>query len=46
MTISARGSARTGVPIEQYLSLWQQSCAELRAAGHLPARLLAVLRLD
>jgi hypothetical protein len=40
-----RWPARTGVPVEEYLSLWQTSCAELGAAGHFPARLRELLRL-
>jgi hypothetical protein len=40
-----RWPGRTGVPVEEYLSLWQQSCAELGAAGHLPGRLLALLQV-
>jgi hypothetical protein len=34
-----RWRSRTHVPIEEYLVLWQASCAELGAAGRLPARL-------
>ena len=34
-----RWSARSGVPVEDYLRLWQASCAEIHAPGLLPARL-------
>jgi hypothetical protein len=34
-----RWPARSEVPIEEYLRLWQASCAEIRAPGRLPARL-------
>ena len=34
-----RWSARTGLPIAAYLKAWQASCAELNAAGMLPATL-------
>jgi hypothetical protein len=34
-----RWSARSEVPVEDYLRLWQASCAEIHAPGLLPARL-------
>jgi len=34
-----RWPARSGVPVEEYLRLWQASCAEIHAPGQLPARL-------
>lgn len=40
-----RWPARSAVPIEVYLQLWQQSCAELRSPGVLPARLRQLLRV-
>jgi hypothetical protein len=41
-----RWPERSGIPIEEYLSRWQASCAEVHAAGHLPARLKTVLNLQ
>jgi hypothetical protein len=40
-----RWPARTGVPIEDYLALWQKSCAEIGAPGLLPRRLRNLLPL-
>jgi hypothetical protein len=40
-----RWPGRSGVPIEEYLSLWEKSCAEAGASGHLPVRLRTVLQL-
>jgi hypothetical protein len=40
-----RWSARTAVPIEDYLTLWETSCAELHAPGRLPRRLRSLFRL-
>jgi hypothetical protein len=40
-----RWPARSAVPVEEYLSLWQASCAELGASGHLPVRLRSLLQL-
>lgn len=34
-----RWRSRTGVPLEEYLVLWETSCRELGAAGRLPGRL-------
>jgi hypothetical protein len=34
-----RWPARSEVPVEEYLRVWQASCAEIRAPGRLPARL-------
>ena len=41
-----RWSARTGVPVEDYLRLWQASCAEIHAPGLLPAKLARSLCLS
>ncbi len=41
-----RWPARTGVPIEDYLTLWEASCGELGAPAHLPARLRRLFRID
>jgi hypothetical protein len=38
-----RWPARSAVPIEEYLRLWQASCAEIDAPGRLPARLAHTL---
>ena len=40
-----RWPRRTGVPVEEYLSLWQQSCAEIGACGRLPVLLRTMLEL-
>jgi hypothetical protein len=40
-----RWPGRSGVPIEDYLRLWETSCAELSASPSLPARLRELLRL-
>ena len=40
-----RWPARSAAPIEDYLRLWQASCAEIGASGHLPARLQRLLEL-
>lgn len=40
-----RWPGRSGVPIEDYLRLWESSCAELSASPSLPARLRRLLRL-
>src|SRR5579863_8599977 len=34
-----RWPARSAVPVEEYLRLWQASCAEIDASGRLPVRL-------
>jgi hypothetical protein len=41
-----RWPLRTAVPVEQYLSLWAASCAEIRAPGRLPARLKTVFQIS
>ena len=41
-----RWPGRSAVPLEKYLSLWQQSCAEIGASGHLPQRLRRLLQLS
>jgi hypothetical protein len=41
-----RWSARTEVPVEDYLRLWQASCAEINAPGLLPAKLARSLCLS
>ena len=38
-----RWPGRSGVPIEEYLRLWQTSCAEIHTPGRLPARLAQLL---
>jgi hypothetical protein len=40
-----RWPSRSGVPIEEYLSLWETSCKEVHASGQLPARLRNLFRL-
>jgi hypothetical protein len=39
-----RWPARSEVPVEDYLRLWQTSCAEIGAPGQLPARLAQSFR--
>jgi hypothetical protein len=38
-----RWPGRTGLPLRDYLNLWEQSCAELNAPGRLPAQLRDLL---
>ena len=38
-----RWPARSGAPLEDYLILWEQSCAEIGASGRLPERLRRLL---
>jgi hypothetical protein len=38
-----RWPARSGVPLEDYLRLWEKSCTEVHAPGRLPARLRSLL---
>jgi hypothetical protein len=38
-----RWPARSGVPLEQYLTLWERSCAEVHAGGRLPVWLRSML---
>jgi len=40
-----RWPEKTGVPIEQYMRLWEKSCEELGTAGVLPKRLVNLLDL-
>src|SRR5262245_37791984 len=40
-----RWVGRSSVPIEQYVRLWQKSCAEIGVAGRLPKRLVGLLGL-
>jgi hypothetical protein len=40
-----RWPKRSGVPIETYLGLWQASCAEIKAPGHMPDRVRDILGL-
>jgi hypothetical protein len=40
-----RWPARSGVPVEEYLTLWQASCAEVGACGRLPVRMRSLLQL-
>jgi len=38
-----RWPGRCGIPVEEYLAVWQVSCAQLSAPGVLPARLKTLL---
>jgi hypothetical protein len=38
-----RWPARSAVPVAEYLPLWEKSCNELGACGHLPACLRTTL---
>lgn len=38
-----RWPSRSGVPLEDYLTLWSKSCTEIHAERHLPARLRSLL---
>jgi hypothetical protein len=38
-----RWPSRSGVPLEDYLKLWETSCTEVHALGRLPARLQSLL---
>jgi hypothetical protein len=40
-----RWPARTAVAVEEFLTLWQASCVELGASGHLPAHLRTLFQL-
>ena len=40
-----RWPGRSGVPLEDYLTLWQASCTEIGARGRLPVRLRTLFRL-
>lgn len=40
-----RWPGRSGVPIEEYLRLWEASCTELPATPQLPTRLREILRI-
>jgi hypothetical protein len=40
-----RWSGRSGVPIKDYLRLWEESCVELQASPYLPARLRELMRI-
>jgi hypothetical protein len=41
-----RWPQRSAVPIEQYLRLWQASCAEIKSPGRMPGRLRAMLGVE
>ena len=41
-----RWASRAAVPIEDYLRLWEESCAELSTPGRLPRRIKDVLFFD
>lgn len=41
-----RWPERAGVPIGDYLSLWEKSCAELEASSYLPGRIRQLLSLQ
>jgi hypothetical protein len=38
-----RWPGRSGIPLQDYLNLWEKSCAELKAPGRLPVRLRKLL---
>ena len=38
-----RWPGRSGVPVHDYLNLWEKSCAEVNAPGRLPSRLRGLL---
>jgi hypothetical protein len=40
-----RWPGRSAIPLEEYLSLWQTSCKEIGASGHLSMRLRSLLHL-
>jgi hypothetical protein len=40
-----RWPARSAAPLEQYLALWQASCAQLQSPGRLPTRLKTLFQL-
>lgn len=40
-----RWPGRSGVPLEEYLSRWETSCAEIGAPGRLPRRLRSLLNV-
>ena len=40
-----RWPARSKVPLEDYLTLWQSSCLEINGPARLPARLRSLLRI-
>jgi len=40
-----RWPQRSGVPLKDYLALWQSSCAQIGTPGHLPARLQEIFAL-
>ena len=40
-----RWPEKTGVPIEQYMRLWERSCGEIGASGGLPKRIVDLLGL-
>jgi len=41
-----RWPARTGVPVEEYLRLWKQSCLEIRTTERLPSAIELMLYND
>jgi hypothetical protein len=41
-----RWPGRTGVPLQDYLDLWEKSCAELGASGQLPLRIRKLLAIQ
>jgi hypothetical protein len=40
-----RWPGRSGVPLQDYLTLWEKSCAEVHASGRLPARIRTLLAI-
>ena len=41
-----RWPSRSGVPIEEYLTLWEKSCQDVKASGRLPAQLRSLFRVS
>lgn len=41
-----RWPSRSGVPLEDYLRLWERSCTDVHALGRLPARLRSLLGMS
>ena len=40
-----RWASRSGVPLEDYLMLWEASCTEIHTSGRLPSMLKSLLQL-
>jgi hypothetical protein len=41
-----RWTSRSGLPLEEYLTSWEKSCAEVHASGRLPTSLRTILDLS